>query len=175
MMMRPHTHESDSSSAAGLNVSALSLFRLPLPWSDHGNAIVEIALVMPLLVLVITVICQLGIVFNQQISLTHASAIGAQTLMQDRLSPTGDPCADTFNAIKAAAPTLDPSNIAITLTLNNNTPITNTSCPGKQTQLVQGGPVTLQVTYPFSISLIGYQVSYLSGTMGSGAITETEY
>jgi hypothetical protein len=130
---------------------------------------------LPLVVLIITIIWQLGALFNQQISLTQATTAAAQVLQADRLSPSADPCADTFNALVAAAPTLNPSKIVITLTMNNNTPVTKTSCPGKQTQLVQGGPVTLLATYPYSFSLLGYSTSSFSGTMSSGAITETEY
>ena len=174
MMIQKRTQPRASEFTTGLLSSPFG-YRLIRIRSERGNAILEFALVMPLMVLLITVICQLGVLFNQQISLTHAATIGAQTLMQDRLSPSNDPCLDTFNAIKDAAPTLNSSSIVVTLTMNNNTPITNTTCPGKQTQLVQGGPVTVQVTYPYAISLIGYQVSSLSGTMVSGAITETEY
>jgi Flp pilus assembly protein TadG len=169
--MRQQTHNVGSP----LRNLSWSSHKFHLAYPDQGNAILEFALVMPLMVLIITIICQLGIVFNQQISLTHAATIGAQMLMQDRLSTSEDPCADTFRSVTAAAPTLKASNIVMTLTMNNNAPISLTSCPGKQTQLVQGGPVTVQVTYPYSITLIGYQVSSLSGTMTSGAITETEY
>ena len=143
--------------------------------SEDANAIVETALTLPFVVLIITVIWQAGMFFNQMISLTQGVTVGAQVLQADRLSTSNDPCADTFNAIKAAAPTLIPSKIGITLTMNNNTAITQTSCAGKQTQLVQGGPVTVQATYPYSISLIGYKLTTFSGSMNSGAITETEY
>ncbi len=142
---------------------------------DDGNAIVEIALTLPLVVLMVTVIWQMGLLFNQMISLTQAAAVAAQVLQSDRLSASNDPCADTFNALTAAAPTLTPSNIVITLTLNNNSSITKTNCPGSQTQLVQGGPVTVQATYPFTFSLLGYTTTAFSGTMSSGAITEIEY
>jgi Flp pilus assembly protein TadG len=143
--------------------------------SEQGVAIVEIALALPLIVLLISVIWQLGLLFNQQITLTYAATVGAQALQADRLSTSGDPCADIFNAIKAAAPTLKSSNIAMTLTMNNNPSVSQTSCSGKQNQLVQGGPVTVQATYPYSFSLVGYTVSSWSGTMSSGSITETEY
>ena len=143
--------------------------------NEHGNAIVETALALPMIVLIITAIWQVGLLLTQANSLTQAATAGAQVLQSDRLSATGDPCADVFAAVKGAAPTLTSSKISLTLTLNNNTPISNTSCPGKQTQLAQGGPVTLEVTYPYSFSVLGYTVSTFSGTMSSGAITEIEY
>ena len=144
-------------------------------WCERGNAIVETALALPMIVLLITVIWQVGWLLTQANSLTQAATAGAQVLQSDRLSPTGDPCADVFSAVKNAAPTLTSSKINLKLTLNNNTPITLTSCPGKGTQLAQGGPVTLEVTYPYSFTLLGYTVNSFSGTMSSGAITEIEY
>ena len=151
---------------------------------ESGNTIVETALMLPLLLLVLLAIFKVGMVFNQAISLTQAANIGAQVLQTDRWSKSNDPCLDVFNAIKGAAPTLNSKNITLILTLNNNPSITATStttCSGKQSQLQQGGPVALEVKYPFSFSLIGYGSSSFvgsatwSGTMSSGKITELEY
>lgn len=141
--------------------------------SDSGNAIVETALTLPLVLMIFMIIWEFGLIYNQQISLTQATTIGAQVLQSDRMSTSNDPCLDTFNAIKAYAPTLTPSKIGLTLTLNNNAPINQTSCPGKQTQLTMGGPVKVQTTYPYTLSIIGASIT--SGTMSSGLITEIEY
>jgi len=174
MIIRPRHGIRNVRSASGGRMH--SAFHLPTGFrAEQGNAVVEIALTLPLVVLIITVIWQLGIVFNQMISLTQATTAAAQVLQADRLSTSNDPCGDTFSAIKAAAPTLTSSKIGITFVFNGNTAITQTSCPGKQTQLVQGGSVSVQTTYPYSISLIGYKLTSLSGTMNSGTISEIEY
>ena len=149
--------------------------RLTAIRSEQGVAMVEIALTLPLMVVLITVIWQLGLLLSQQTTLTYAATIGAQALMVDRTSTSNDPCADTFNAIKGAAPTLISANISMTISMNNNTSITQKSCSGKQTQLVQGGPVTVQATYPYSFSIVGYTVNSWSGNISSGTIAETEY
>ena len=140
---------------------------------------IEVALTLPLILLVFTMIFKLGFVFNQAIALTQAASIGAQVLQTASWSKSNDPCLDVYNAVKAAAPTLTPSSITIVLTLNNNPPITGTTCSGKQSQIKQGGPVTVEVKYPYSFSLIapgepGGSASW-SGSMSSGPITEQEY
>jgi Flp pilus assembly protein TadG len=146
---------------------------------EQGNTIIEVALTLPLILLIFTMIFKLGFVFNQAIALTQAASVGAQVLQTARWSKSGDPCLDVYNAVKAAAPTLTPDSISITLTLNNNTPIAGTTCPGKQSQIQQGGPVTVEVKYPYSFSLISPGrtggTSSWSGSMSSGPITEQEY
>lgn len=148
---------------------------------ESGNTIIETALMLPLLLLVLLAIFNVGMVFNQAISLTQAANIGAQVLQTDRWSKSNDPCLDVFNAIKTAAPTLNSKNITLILTLNNNPSITGSTCSGKQSELQQGGPVALEVKYPFSFSLVGYGSSSFvglmswSGTMSSGKLTELEY
>jgi hypothetical protein len=140
---------------------------------EQGNTIVEVALTLPLILLIFTMIFKLGFVFNQ------AANIGAQVLQTERWSKSNDPCLDVYNAVKAAAPTLNPINIGLTLTLNNTTPIAGTTCSGQQGLIKQGGPVTVEVTYPYSFSLIapghaGGSATW-SGNMSSGPITEQEY
>lgn len=138
-----------------------------------GNAIVEFALVAPILLMVVTGIWQFGVVYNQMISLTQATTAGAQVLQSDRLSTSGDPCADTYSAVIGAAPTLKPASVTMTISMNNGSPITATSCSGKQTELTMGGPVTVQVTYPYSLTIAGLAIT--SGSMSSGQITEISY
>jgi Flp pilus assembly protein TadG len=140
---------------------------------NDGNAILEFALILPTLLMVITGVWQFGVLYNHYILLTQATTAGAQTLQTDRLSTANDPCADTFTAIANAAPTLDPTKIGITITMNNNTAITSKTCSGKQTQLAMGGPVTVQATYPYSLNIAGITIG--SGSMSSWAISEISY
>jgi Flp pilus assembly protein TadG len=139
----------------------------------EGNTIVETALVLPILLTVVTGIWQFGLVYNNLISLTQGTTAGAQVLQSDRLSASNDPCADTFNAIANAAPTLTRANITVTITMDNHSPITGQSCSGRQSQLAIGGPVTVQATYPYNVSVVGLSVT--SGVISSGAVTEIEY
>lgn len=145
------------------------------PWgsilrSEQGNAIIETALSLPILLTVVTAIGQMGVLYNQQISLTQATTQGAQVLQTDRLSASGDPCADTFAAIKNFAPTLTSTNIAVTISING-TKLTKTSCAGQA--LSMGDQVSVQSTYPYSLTIFGLPVS--SGNFSTGTIAETEY
>ncbi len=153
--------------------------RLPLrfwrfePGRCDGNSIVEFAFVLPVLLTVITGLGQFGVLYSNMIALVQATTAAAQVLQSDRLSSSNDPCADTYHALVNAAPGLTASKITLTISINNNAPITGDSCAGKQTQLSMGGPVTVQAGYPYSISIFG--VALTTGSLSSGTLSEIEY
>lgn len=71
--------------------------------SERGAVAVEFALVLfPLVVLLLGII-EFGLLYNAQITLTNAAREGARTMVI-----TNDPAA-AKNAVKAAAPYLDPA------------------------------------------------------------------
>ncbi len=141
--------------------------------NEEGSQIVEIALLLPIVLMIVTGLWQLGLVYSDMIALTQAAAAGAQVLQSDRLSTSNDPCADTYNAIVNASPRLVASNISLTISINNHSPVTGNSCSGNQSQLAMGGPVTVQVNYPYRVSIYG--ISLKTGTMSSGTLSEIEY
>jgi Flp pilus assembly protein TadG len=151
-------------------------------WGEHGNMLVEIAISMPLLLLVCTGIFDFGIAYYNQLTLTQAVGSGAQNLARIRTSTT-DPCADTLTAIESAAPTLAPGKIAIAITMNgtsepsNGTPTTNLSCSGAQSNLVQGTQVAVTATYPCSLPIVFTRgATWISSCQLSvPALTEYEY
>lgn len=142
---------------------------------NEGNAIVEIALVLPLLMIVMTGIISFSIAFGNQLLLTQAVGTGAQRLQVIRPT-TSDPCADTFTAIKNAAPTLTSANIKLTITINGGTPQTGNTCVGAVASLVaaQNLPVTVAATYPCNLSFYGKSFSPTSCLLTAQA-TEYEY
>jgi Flp pilus assembly protein TadG len=140
---------------------------------DAGNSLIEFALVFPILLTVVTGIWQLGVFYSDMIAMTQGVTAGAQVLQSDRLSSNDDPCADTYSAVINAAPRLVASKVTVTISMNGNTAVTGNSCSGKQTQLAMGGPVTVKVSYPYSISIYGF--AFASGNMNSGTVSETEY
>ena len=71
--------------------------------NSEGGALVEMALVLPVFMLVMTGIFSIGTAYSNQLTLTQAVGSGAQYLQQIRTSTT-DPCSDTFTTIKNAAP-----------------------------------------------------------------------
>jgi Flp pilus assembly protein TadG len=141
--------------------------------NDEGNAIVEFALVLPLLMLVMTGIFAFGIAISNQLTLTQALGTGAQYLQQIRTS-SSDPCSDTFTAIRNAAPYLNSSNIVVTVTMNGVTPAqTGNTCSGAQSNLAPGTSVTVAATYPCTLSV--YAMSFTSSCLLSAKVTEYEY
>ena len=76
--------------------------------------------------------------------------------------------------IKNAAPNLTSSKISVTVTMNGTTPTqTGNTCSGAQTDLVQGGPVSVSATYPCSLSIYG--VTFGSSCQLQAKVTEYEY
>jgi Flp pilus assembly protein TadG len=150
--------------------------RASLSRGDQGGALIEIALTVPVLLGVLTGICTFGIAFSNQLTLTQAVGSGGQYLSQIRTTTT-NPCADTFTAIKNAAPNLTSSKISVTVTMNGTTPSqSGNTCPGDQTDLVQGGPVSVSATYPCALNTMPMFGNTLLGSCQLQAkVTEYEY
>ena len=150
-------------------------------WDEHGSLLVEIAISMPLLLLMFTGIFDFGIAYNNQLTLTQAVGRAAEYLQQIRTSTT-NPCADTLTAIENAAPTLTPGNISLALNLNgtnepsSGTPATSLSCSGAQTNLAEQEPVTVTATYPCALPILFTRnVTWISTCQLSATVTEYEY
>ncbi|HEY1985213.1 MAG TPA: TadE/TadG family type IV pilus assembly protein [Terracidiphilus sp.] len=140
---------------------------------EEGNALVEFALMLPVMLLIMTGIFSIGIAYSNELTLTQAVGAGAQYLQQIRTS-SSDPCADTFTAITNAAPNLRSANISVTITMNGVTPDqTGNSCSGAQTNLVQGANVTVNATYPCNITV--YKFAFSSSCLLTAQVTEYEY
>jgi Flp pilus assembly protein TadG len=141
---------------------------------EEGGALVEFALVVPLMLTMITGIFAVGIAFNNQLTLTQAVGAGAQHLQVVR-STTSDPCSDTFSAITAAAPNLKSDKIALTITINGGTPLVGNTCASSTSTLqgAQGEPVTVAATYPCNLQISGVKIS--SGCQLAATVTEYEY
>ena len=142
---------------------------------EEGSSLIEIALTMPILLAVVTAICTFAVGFNNQLTLTSAVGTGAQYLQLIRTTTT-DPCADTLNAIKSAAPSLNTASLNLTFNLNG-TPVSGSSCPGDQKYLVQQEPITVSATYPCVLSIMpmGYGTKFVSSCQLSAKVTEYEY
>ncbi len=141
---------------------------------EQGQALVEMALILPALLAVMTAIFAFGAAYSNELTLTNAVGAGAQQLQLIRTT-TSDPCADTLAAIKQAAPTLNPSKINLSISLNGAAPISGANCPSATSTLAndQGDPVTVTATYPISLPIMNFKTS--SGWVLSATVTEYEY
>ena len=153
--------------------SAIEKLRAFLCSGSEGGALVEIAMTLPILLMVMLGIFRFGIALNNQLTLTQAVGTGAQFLQQIRTNTT-DPCADTFAKIRSAAPYLTSSNISITVTMNGTTPSqSGNSCSGAQSNLAQGAPVQVAATYPCNLTIYGANLA--PGCLLHAQVTEYEY
>jgi Flp pilus assembly protein TadG len=141
--------------------------------NEEGSALVEIALVTPVLMALVTGICSFAVGFNNQLTLTSAVGAGAQYLQLIRATTT-DPCADTLTAIEAAAPSLKGTAIALTVTMNGVAPPqSGNSCSGAQTGLASGQPITVAATYPCTLAIYG--TTFSNKCQLSAKVSEYEY
>ncbi len=128
-------------------ISWLQRFR-----SDHrGQAMVEMALVLPIFILLVMGIIDFGRLFNAQISLTHASREGA------RQAAVGTLDSDVTTLVKGAATGLDPTKLTVGIL---------PAPSGRR----KGDPVSVSVNYRLELitPIIG---SLLGGTRDLNATT----
>jgi Flp pilus assembly protein TadG len=129
---------------------------------EEGSALVETALVLPIICLLMTGIFSFSIALYQKLELAHGVASGARFLAADRGDT--DPCDATAQKVYASAPTLAQSSINMTFVLNG-TSYTGKTCSGT-TNLVSGTTAQITATYPCSVSVYGM-------TFGSCTLTES--
>jgi len=142
----------------------MSIIKSKLIRNQKGQAFVEFALVLPILLLLVFGIIQFGILFNNYLTLTDAVRAGARQAAVSRT--LSDQVGPAIARVRAAAANLDtdPSVLPVTVTPYD---------PSKGTQSwVQGGDVTVIATYPYSISLLGLVVK--SGRMTSQTTERVE-
>jgi Flp pilus assembly protein TadG len=120
---------------------------------EGGQAAVEFALVLPILLLIVTAVFAFGIALHDYLELTDAVSIGARLLAINR-GQTADPCATAAAAIEKAAPFLNSANMTFTITLNGNTN-SGASCTSGAAEMVQNTAATVTVSYPCNLSVFG--------------------
>jgi Flp pilus assembly protein TadG len=128
--------------------------------NEGGQALVEFALCLPILMLILTGMITFGIALHDYLELTNAVSIGARLLAISR-GQTTDPCATVATAVYHAAPLLKPASLTFSLVLNGTT-YPGTSCLSSSTttgaagNLLQGADAQLTVTYPCNLKVFGY-------------------
>ena len=138
---------------------------------NGGGALVEMAIVLPIMLIMVTGIFTFSVALYQKLQLSEAVSNGGRFLAAD--AGDTDPCAATAAAIYAAAPGLSQSNMTVTFviggtntggTVSGGTTYTAAkgtapSCTavGKNgaTPMQSGWPAQVQVTYPSSLAMYG--------------------
>ena len=138
--------------------------------SETGGALVEMAVVLPVLMIMLTGIFSFSLALHQKLQLAEAISAGGRVLALE--SGQANPCTDTANAIYAAAPGLAPSKLTLSITVGQTTGGTITggttysaaqgvapTCTaagkdgGAPLQAGWGGQIT--ATYPCSFAVYG--------------------
>jgi Flp pilus assembly protein TadG len=123
---------------------------------SRGQAMVEFTLILPLLMLLIFGIYQFGQTYADYIQVTNAARDGGRKALVSRSDASG--VADVTTAAKNATWWLDKSQIVVTVSPNQ--------------PWAQGQTVTVTVSYPYSINLLGLVVG--SGTLKSTTTVRME-
>jgi Flp pilus assembly protein TadG len=117
---------------------------------ERGQAMTEMALVLPILTALLLAIFEFGILFNNHITLTDATRAGARKAAVARF--VGDSGTSATAAVRAAASNLDQAKLSVSVT----------SSPDWKTT---GNVVTVTASYKYNVSILG--VPLASGTMSS--------
>ena len=121
---------------------------------ERGQSMTEFAVVLPVLVLVLFAILQLGIAFNNYLTLTDAVRAGGRTAAVSRRA--SNPTNVAVTRVRAAGSNLNQSSLNVT--------VTSTWQPGAD--------VTVRATYPYRVSLFGLVVK--SGSLVSQVVERVE-
>jgi Flp pilus assembly protein TadG len=117
---------------------------------------VEFAIVAPILLLILMGIMQLGIVYNNWVTLTDAARAGARKAAVCRSGCSPDATTAATNAVKNSAANLNLANLGVTIT----------------SSWAQGADATVTATYPWAINVMGVVVA--SGTLSTTTTERVE-
>ena len=132
---------------------------------ERGSALVEMALALPIMLIMLTGIFSFSVALHQKLLLSEAVSAGGRTLALER--GNNDPCADTAAAIYAASPTLASGSMSLSITLggtNSSGTISGgtaygTTCTaagsGGASPLQAGWPAQISASYPCSLAMYG--------------------
>ena len=132
---------------------------------ERGQALVEIALILPIFLLLLLGIVQFGTVFRDYIALTDATRVGArQAAVARSILPESARVPNVVSKVQNAAVNLDRNKMTIT--------VTPVKVDGVTAGWEQSGEVTVRATYPFRIAIIGLVV--FNGTLQSRTVERVE-
>ncbi len=140
---------------------------------DHGQASVELALCMPILMVLLTGIWSYGMAVNNYVTLAEATGAGARKIAISR-GQGGDPCAIAASTVQADAPSLSQtgstvSGLGYSITVAGQTYASATpQCPNAT--LTAGQPVSITVTYPCTLQI--FRVAALANCYLTAKTTE---
>ncbi len=152
-----------------------------LTGDQRGQSMVELAITLPILLVLVTGIATFGIAFANYLSLQNAVSIGALELAVSRGNTT-NPCSLAASTVQSALPNgMVAASLTFTLVLNGvtfgpYTGVSNATCSsssnttGSAGDLQQGKNAQLIVSYPCNLSVYGK--NYAPSCTLSSQVTE---
>lgn len=122
---------------------------------QRGQAMVEFALVLPVLAILIVAIAQLGLLLNAYLEVTDAARVGARKASVSRKDGGG--VAAAIAAARESTSHLDVDDLDVTVTPK---------------PWPRGTPIEVRVTYPVSIDIFGLVVK--SGVLEAEATARSQ-
>jgi Flp pilus assembly protein TadG len=142
---------------------------------EDGQALVEFALVLPILLMVATGITSFGLVFYHYITIEDAVRSGARTLSLGRgnTAPSpNDPCSLAIKETVNSAVDAGLTSNKVTLIVNGQQMFAG--CSGTGTAWTQGNQVTVTATVPCTINIVGLNLSCPGGNITAQATDAVE-
>jgi Flp pilus assembly protein TadG len=156
--------------------SLFSRLRCFVAEDSEGNAMVEMALLLPMLMVFITGMVWVGMALNNYMVLTNSVSTGARAfaLSPDVTTTSGaitDPCAYAVSTANAASPSLQSVGVTYQVTYTvagtgkstkypSGSAAKSVSCAGIDTTV--GDTVQLHAYYPFTVLMYGFPNQSLS-------------
>jgi Flp pilus assembly protein TadG len=154
---------------------------------SEGSALIEIALDLPMAMVLVTGMFSLGVALNHYMILTNAVSAGARAFA---ISPAvtvttasgtqtiTDPCAYAIETANQVTPGMPTSAITYTVTYTpytpngpaNSTTYSNGTCPNLAMNV--GDTVQLNATYPYSLILYGAMPGTLNINAASSELVQ---
>lgn len=116
-------------------------WRMRTRWKrEHGSAVVEMALVLPLMLLIMTGIATFSMALYQKLLLAEAVGSAGRFIAGDRGQT--DPCSDTWTALTQSAPGLSAGSISMTIKYTHSQTGTSATYTSNTCTAIGGSPNT---------------------------------
>jgi Flp pilus assembly protein TadG len=146
---------------------------------EHGQALVEFALILPVLMLIVVGIIKGATLYNNYTQLTNAVDAGARAFSVERGQVA--PCTDAATEVANAAGSLRLSSITISMSVNHSPPPYQVTADDPSSRLatgagtcpvlISGDPATLSATYPCDLKILS--IDFAPGCTLSASATES--
>lgn len=124
--------------------------------AERGQALTEFVLALPILAVLLVAVVQFGSVLNEWVEVSQAARVGARSASISRKSADGD--ANAVAAARGSVSKVEQDQLQVEVTPDG--------------PWSKGSPVTVRVSYPFEVNVLGVVVR--SGTMTSAATARVQ-